>query len=144
MVIEPAAAGSGGSAYTLALPRKPQSARDARELMASALSAWDLKDDGRVAVVVSELVSNTVRHAIEATIWVSVRRMGPGTVRVTVVDRSDRMPITRDTDLSAVHGRGLALVDALSGSRWDVELLPVGKRVWAEVSVLDATERATS
>jgi two-component sensor histidine kinase len=105
------------------------------------LTAWDLKDDGRVAGIVSELVSNSIRHTIEATIWVSVRRMGPGIVRVGVADRSARMPITRAEDLSAVHGRGLVLVEALSEGRWGVDLLPVGKRVWAEVSV---TEGATS
>ncbi|MYW04465.1 ATP-binding protein [Streptomyces sp. SID3343] len=135
---EPAAADSGGPAYTLALPRRPQSARDARELMASALSAWDLTDDdGQVGVIVSELVSNTVRHATEATVWVSVRRMGPSTVRIGVADRSDRMPIARSEDLSAVHGRGLVLVDSLSEGRWGVDVLPVGKRVWAEVSVTE-------
>jgi two-component sensor histidine kinase len=113
--------------------------------MVSALAAWDLTDDGRVNLIVSELVSNAIRHAVESTIRVSVRRTGPGTVRVAVADRSHRMPIPRDPDPKALDGRGLALVDALSEGRWGVDLLPVGKRVWVEASVhAAATEGVAS
>lgn len=139
MVTEPA--GFGDPAYTLALPRVAESAGTARGLVTSALTAWGLRDDDNLAaVIISELMANAYAHAAGTAVGVSVRRMGRTVVRVSVADRSHRMPILRRLDLAAVHGRGLALVEALSGDRWGVELLPIGKRVWAEVRVSEAAE----
>jgi anti-sigma regulatory factor (Ser/Thr protein kinase) len=90
----------------------------------------------RVALVVSELASNAVLHARTA-FTVRVAASG-GTVRVAVGDRSAVPPVGREPDTSAVTGRGLAIVDALS-SRWGVETGAdgIGKWVWAELERSD-------
>ncbi|WP_439679270.1 ATP-binding protein [Embleya sp. MST-111070] len=134
----------GCRVYTRSLPSLPESAREARRLVTSALAGWGLVDDGRAVVVVTELMSNAHRHAATPTIRVGVRRMGPRVVRVFVVDRSDDMPMVRRADTGSVDGRGLTLVDALSEGRWGVEPLPVGKRVWAEVTCSTAASRVSA
>ncbi|WP_331770747.1 ATP-binding protein (plasmid) [Embleya sp. NBC_00888] len=137
MTSRPSATGS--QVYTKSLPSRRESAWEARRLVTSALAAWGLADDdGQALVVISELVSNAHLHAATPTIRVGVRRMGPRLVRVFVVDRSDIMPLVRPPDAGSVGGRGLTLVDALSEGRWGVEPLPVGKRVWAQVTVTAA------
>ncbi|MGC0418426.1 ATP-binding protein [Embleya sp. AB8] len=131
----------GRHVHTKSLPSLPESAREARRLVTSALAGWGLADDDDGAlVVVTELMSNAHRHAATPTIRVGVRWMGPRLVRVFVVDRSDVMPLVRPPDTGSVDGRGLTLVNALSEGRWGVEPLPVGKRVWAEVTVTVADD----
>ena len=77
----------------------------------------------------TELVTNAVLHAgTELEVLVSVR---PGRLRLAVADRgSDAPSVTRAT-ADDEHGRGLALVDALT-LRWGiVPRGPAGKVVWA-------------
>jgi hypothetical protein len=58
----------------------------------------------------------------------------PDRLRVAVVDKSRRMPEPRIVGPDAIGGRGLHLIDALS-DRWGTDLLPWGKRVWAEIAI---------
>jgi anti-sigma regulatory factor (Ser/Thr protein kinase) len=84
-------------------------------------------------LLVSELVTNAVRHA-GSTLTVAVA-IGRAAVRVEVRDRSPRLPALREsTGGDDEWGRGLVLVDALA-SRWGAERLPSGKRVWFELDV---------
>lgn len=129
-------AGFGGPGYSQVLPRKPESVRAARLLVTPALRDWSLGDKHDAAcLVASELLSNAVLHTTEATVQLTVKRMGRCRVRITVADRSSRMPELLDAGPRAEHGRGLALVDAVSDGRWGVDPMTVGKRVWAELAV---------
>jgi anti-sigma regulatory factor (Ser/Thr protein kinase) len=119
------------------MPRKPESAATARSLVRVAFGVWgldDLADDG--ALIVSELVGNAVRHARSSAIRVTVTQPTPGLVRIGVVDRSQVFPILRNPDDADededAGGRGLWLVDAMT-HRWGTDVLPWGKRVWAEL-----------
>jgi hypothetical protein len=48
---------------------------------------------------------------------------------VRVTDTGPELPVVRDTDIAAAHGRGIALVDLLSDD-WGVEQADPGKQVW--------------
>jgi anti-sigma regulatory factor (Ser/Thr protein kinase) len=85
-------------------------------------------------LLLTELVSNAVRHSDEAVI-VSLRLVGDR-LRVDVEDTSDRMPLLRQPEDAEAEGRGLRLVDALA-VEWGVELVERGKAVWFELC-LDA------
>ncbi|MEU8624076.1 ATP-binding protein [Streptomyces sp. NPDC048669] len=124
---------TGHPGYSETLPREPESAARARRLVRVGLAVRSLDalaDDG--ALIVSELVSNAVRHARRESIRVSVDRPGVARVCVGVVDFSKVLPVYREPDVEREGGRGLALVGELAES-WGTELLPWGKRVWAEL-----------
>ncbi|MGW4359598.1 ATP-binding protein [Streptomyces californicus] len=122
-------------AYTETLPRVAVSARSARRLVRLALDVWGLPGVQDAAeLVVSELVTNAVLHAHSDRVRVSVTRIGAEQVRVAVADLSKDRPAARAAGDEQETGRGLGIVDALSGGRWGVDALPCGKRVWATLS----------
>ncbi|MFC5957194.1 ATP-binding protein [Streptomyces pratens] len=124
---------TGCPGYSETLPCEPESAATARRLVRVALAVWgldDLADDG--ALIVSELVSNAVRHARRESIRLTVDRPGAARVRIGVVDFSRVPPAVKEPDDEGEGGRGLVLVNELA-VRWGTELLPWGKRVWAEL-----------
>ena len=113
------------------LPPQPSSAGVAREVLACKLHEWHIDclcDDA--AIVVTELISNAVRHAATAVELRIVQL--PSGVRLEVRDGSRQPLRQRWTTTDDEGGRGLHIVDALS-SRHGVEPEPDGKRVWAEV-----------
>ncbi|MFE3586246.1 ATP-binding protein [Streptomyces niveus] len=120
--------------YTQTLPRAARSVVPARSLVRTALETWGLErlaDTG--ALVVTELVSNSVTHTSTYSIRVTVSRPGETFVRIAVADNSKAIPTLRT--LSSDHeegGRGLAIIDALTW-RWGTDLLPRGKRVWGDL-----------
>ncbi|MFW3477118.1 ATP-binding protein [Streptomyces microflavus] len=119
-------------AYTETLPRSAESARRARRLVRLALNVWGLTGVQDTAeLVVSELLTNAVLHARRDQARVTVVRLGEGRVRVAVVDLSKDCPAPRAAGGGAESGRGLGIVEELSGGRWGVDPLPWGKRVWA-------------
>lgn len=82
-------------------------------------------------LVVSELATNAVVHA-QSDFAVDVV-CSPLLARVSVSDGSARMPESKEgTDTSALSGRGLQLVRALSRN-WGTEPLEGGKAVWADI-----------
>jgi serine/threonine-protein kinase RsbW len=119
----------------------PESAAKARAFVEGMLSTWgcrEMIDDARV--VVTELVSNVVRHA-HTDVWVDVDLV-EDRIRIDVVDHADGDVALRSIDpTSALGGRGLRLVDELS-ERWGVDRQPGGKRVWAEWQVAHARDGA--
>lgn len=122
------------------LPRRPESAKTARALVTSSLRAWGLDAAMDSAhLVVTELVSNAVRHAEKDTLLVTVTRQDAGLVRIAVVDLSEAPPVMRCAAPDAVDGRGLALMSVLSDGRWGVEPMRwgrrTGKRVWVDINV---------
>ncbi|WP_369225918.1 ATP-binding protein [Streptomyces sp. R39] len=118
---------------TRSLPREAESVPVARHLVRKALDDWKLHSLGDTAeLVVTELVTNSVRHARSTTIRVTVRRLAGGTVQVAVIDMSHDMPVLLPPTEDAEDGRGLAVIDAVS-TQWGTDLLPWGKRVWADL-----------
>jgi anti-sigma regulatory factor (Ser/Thr protein kinase) len=133
MVAVPGSAGN--PAYGATLPRTAESAREARRLVSSALGCWGLGEIEDVAwLVVSELVANTVAHARQESIGVSVRRQDLLLVRLVVADCSRVLPQARQATGQEESGRGLAMVAAVTGGRWGAERRTWGKTVWAELA----------
>jgi anti-sigma regulatory factor (Ser/Thr protein kinase) len=120
-------------AFAKDLERVPEAAAQARHLVAHALQAWSLPQLMEDAeLIVSELVSNTVAHAVGDCIQVTMLRLSRQRVRISVVDRDSRRPKRRAPDADGERGRGLLLVEACS-SEWGVRVLPGGKSVWSEL-----------
>ncbi|WP_406448117.1 ATP-binding protein [Streptomyces sp. NBC_00876] len=121
-------------AYTESLPRTPQAAGAARRLTSTALHSWGLAHlESAGLLVTAELMSNAVIHAQRETVRVTVTRLNQRRVRIAVVDLSRELPRFCTAGTDAESGRGLTIVDALSGGRWGVDPLHFGKRVWADV-----------
>lgn len=85
----------------------------------------------------SELLANAVLHGPAQT-GVGVQLVVTDDVaRVSVSDGEESSPVVMHTDPSALSGRGMAIVEAMS-SRWGVEVHEDGgKTVWFELD-LDA------
>lgn len=111
------------------LPAHAASVRRARHLVRAAAgdrTPGDLVETAEL--LVSELVSNAVIHA-GTMIEVEVRVASPDRIEVSVADGSPHAPVRREYDAVAATGRGVRLLDALSGD-WGVERQDSGKRVW--------------
>lgn len=103
----------------------------ARRAVAAVLNGWGFRDpdwlDG-VSVVVSELVTNAVRHG-GGCVALHVEAHDEKVV-VSVADGSSVVPRRRDPD--GIGGRGIALIEALAVG-WTVQNHEGGKRVLVEL-----------
>lgn len=118
------------------LPSRPESAGVARRLVRATLqSRWTLPADfaDNAVLLVSELVGNAVQHAGAHVFGLRIRRRREW-VRFEVRDPSRALPCRLPVRELDVSGRGLHLVEMLSG-RWGVDLLPRGKSTWFEMRV---------
>ncbi|MFE1907407.1 ATP-binding protein [Streptomyces gardneri] len=118
------------------LPCDLESAAVARRLVAAVLVRWELPELTESAeLIVSELVTNAVRHArtCGASVRVVVTRVSGDRVQVAVTDLDQRPPVLVQAGPDEESGRGLALVAALCES-WGWERRQWGKRVWAELA----------
>ncbi|MFJ2110369.1 MULTISPECIES: ATP-binding protein [unclassified Streptomyces] len=109
----------------------------ARAELRKALAAWGLSalEDSAV-LVVSELVTNAVRHAhVPPGREVETRFLAVpgGGVRIEVHDACAVRPEAREADAGACDGRGLVIVAALAESWGVADRTGVGKVVWAVV-----------
>ena len=118
--------------------RHPRCVGLARVELRKALAAWGLaKIEDTALVVLSELVTNAVRHA-----HVSPGReiephfqLAGEDLRIEVHDSSDEWPHIQAAASDSECGRGLVLVSALA-DQWGVnERGGVGKSVWALMAV---------
>jgi serine/threonine-protein kinase RsbW len=128
------ASSTGDHGYTRTLPSSAESVEMARRLVRMAMDAWgldDLTDSG--ALLMSELVTNAVKHARSRAVRVTVTRLGQDRVRIAVVDKSRELPVRQSPAENEVGGRGLIIVEALS-DRWGIDPLAWGKRVWCELT----------
>ncbi|MET7764821.1 ATP-binding protein [Streptomyces sp. NPDC005336] len=128
--------------YTQTLSLVASSVTLARMSTRTTLACWsldELADDAEL--IVSELVTNAVRHARPPApsedepgrCRLTLQQPEPDTVRVWVTDASSRRVVRRTPGDGDETGRGLAVVDDLA-SAWDI--LPMrggGKTVWAEL-----------
>ncbi|MFI5522465.1 ATP-binding protein [Streptomyces platensis] len=138
---------SGSASRTL--PPRYESVRSARAFTRETLQGWELDElFDSVALVVSELVTNALRHAIlaaperpdtapehpDATPPARLHLMRWSSRLVCAVrDPSDDSPVAGEADFAAESGRGLHLVDSFSDS-WGWHPLAGathGKIVWA-------------
>lgn len=119
---------------TLELPAEPHSAKVARDAIAG-LDGHLGSVFGDVVLLISELVTNSVRHAgLDATqpLQLSVATEGDS-VRIAVRDPGPGFrPPKAPTDPAHVGGWGLVLVDQLT-ERWGVEHDGLGNVVWCEL-----------
>jgi anti-sigma regulatory factor (Ser/Thr protein kinase) len=105
----------------------------ARSFTESTLGEWGLADLAADAtIVVSELASNAVMHA-ESAFRLTIERT-EGVVRIAVDDIDATAPVSPQRAIDTIGGLGLVLVDGLT-SRWGVEPLTAGKRLWCEFAL---------
>ncbi|HLY50584.1 MAG TPA: ATP-binding protein [Solirubrobacteraceae bacterium] len=106
----------------------PESVPSARAFAAEVLNEEPEEVREVVALMISELASNCVRHA-DTEFEVTISRSG-GEVRVEAMDCGSGAPSMRDAGPADPHGRGLQIIDMLSSS-WGFSTLPKGgKTVW--------------
>ncbi|MEU1282253.1 ATP-binding protein [Streptomyces sp. NPDC005805] len=116
----------------------PQARRAVRDLLAR--QGVPVADDivQGLLLIVSELVTNAVRHAALLSPEVAVEvAIGAQWVRVSVEDNHPYRPRALETDSAQTGGRGLLLVREVTheaGGRCDVEnTASGGKIIWAEL-----------
>ncbi|GAC1326498.1 MAG: ATP-binding protein [Mycobacteriales bacterium] len=116
------------------LPALPESALAARRFAMQTLRAWDVPTEvsDPAVLLVSELVTNAVRHARGQVELVLER--STGVLRGAVRDGTRARPQARRAEPSDEGGRGLALVAALA-TRWGVLDDEPGKQVWFELQL---------
>lgn len=113
------------------------SLRAARDFTAATLDRWEIGERGDdIVVVVSELLTNAVRHAVPASGWcgqpVRLGLLQPGPyVLCAVADPSGLAPSTREPGRFDENGRGLHVVSALSDEWGWTPPSQRGKVVWA-------------
>ncbi|MDT0486256.1 MULTISPECIES: ATP-binding protein [Streptomyces] len=117
-------------------PADPGAVRAARTAVRDRLAAWNLDGLADIAaLLVSELVTNALRHA---TGPIGVRLVRPEAVDgVLLVEVSDPLPDPPRERVAALEdesGRGLQLV-AHAARRWGTRPGATGKTVWFELSV---------
>ena len=137
---------SGVSGPLPAVETTPGSVRaEARQ----ALALWDLPEAVDVIdLVATELVTNAVRasrpmrQAGQAPVIRVCLLTNRLTARVEVWDEAPGFPVLRDADTDAENGRGLILVNDLTGGMWGwsrvAALLPA-KCVWAQIPLAAAS-----
>ena len=118
-------------------PPTARSVHRARHELLATLRTWGMADlADEAGLVLGELMSNAVRHGRTPGRKVGthfIRR--PDGVRIEVHDARDGKPEVRVAEAYDESGRGLALVDSITGQRWGVtERNGPGKLVWAEVA----------
>jgi anti-sigma regulatory factor (Ser/Thr protein kinase) len=139
--LDPTAASDAASC---SLPARYEAVGDARRFTRRTLGEWELDDYfDDICLVVSELVTNALRHAMPTNSVHAGEHHPPVRLHLlrwterlvcAVRDPSQDSPVARDSDdFSAESGRGLFLVDSFSDS-WGWHPMAGtlgGKMVWA-------------
>jgi serine phosphatase RsbU (regulator of sigma subunit) len=119
----------GDRVATWDLPADPAIVADTRKQVAIRLAGWGLDDAAFVTgLVVSELVTNAIRHAESP---IQLRLIRDRTLICEVSDGSSTAPHLRQARAFDEGGRGLLLVSQLT-QRWGTRQTLRGKTIWAE------------
>jgi anti-sigma regulatory factor (Ser/Thr protein kinase) len=122
----------GDRVATWDLPADPAVVSEARKQVGTKLASWGLDDAAFVTgLVVSELVTNAIRHAESP---IQLRLIRDHTLICEVSDGSSTAPHLRRARAFDEDGRGLLLVSQLT-ERWGTRQTPHGKTIWAEQSL---------
>ncbi|MGF1426522.1 ATP-binding protein [Kitasatospora sp. LaBMicrA B282] len=120
------------------LIRDPVSVPASRERLGRLIRKWEVRtDDSRLALdtVISELVTNAVRHTTGAMITIGVHaNLDLRRLLIEVYDDSQAMPRRQVAGPDAEAGRGMFLVERLALAH-GAEHTPRGKKVWAVVAL---------
>lgn len=109
-----------------------QAPRTARALLAELGESVTLEQAQVAQLLVSEVVTNALRHTPSEVIWIEVET--GERVRVSVTDNSPHLPEHHSPHPDEIDGRGILLVQELA-DHWGSEIVPGhGKRVWFELS----------
>lgn len=112
----------------------------ARTIVAALLNAWGLdRVTYEAQVVVSELVTNAVKHApgpesLELELIRQADRL-----RISLADGSAIRPVVAELNETEPRGRGMHIVAGLT-DRWGADEHRGGKRVWAEFTVAPVSD----
>ena len=114
------------------------SVRTARDFTLATLQRWGTAERSQdIAIVVSELLTNALRHAVPGSGDSAPRRpirfglVQPGScVLCAVADPSRAAPVLQTRGSFAETGRGLQIICALS-DQWGFAPSDTGKVVWA-------------
>ncbi|MFI8005038.1 SpoIIE family protein phosphatase [Streptomyces sp. NPDC086010] len=117
---------------TLTGSRDPAAVGDLRERVGHQLEAWGLESHAFTAeMVVSELVTNVIRHASGNP---TVRLVRDRSLTIEVSDEASTAPHLRHARVQDEDGRGLMIVAALA-RRWGTRYTAHGKVIWVEESL---------
>ena len=112
----------------------PTSVRAARRFALEAIGDAAAQTRETVELLVSELATNSIRHA-QTDFELAVTRCA-GRIRVAVTDLAGGRPTVRSPGPDEPTGRGLAIVEMLS-EQWGVEhRAAANKTVWFTLSTL--------
>jgi anti-sigma regulatory factor (Ser/Thr protein kinase) len=114
------------------IPAELSSVSEAREHATGRLGQWQL-DDAVLAteLIVSELVTNAIRHGRPPVRLRLVRNTVHNTLTCEVLDAGPAAPHLRHARAGDEGGRGLFICGELAGS-WGVRWSDHGKTVWTE------------
>jgi anti-sigma regulatory factor (Ser/Thr protein kinase) len=113
-------------------PSESPSIAGARRFVTGALGEVPGPVGADIALMVSELVTNAIRHA-GTDFRVTVDRT-PAAVRVSVTDGAPGRPVALDPGPQDLSGRGLMIVDRLADA-WGVDPARPGKTVWFSIAL---------
>ncbi|WP_327111591.1 SpoIIE family protein phosphatase [Streptomyces sp. NBC_01341] len=112
--------------------RDPAAVADFRERVGHQLEAWGLESHAFTAeMVVSELVTNVIRHASGNP---TIRLVRDRSLTIEVSDEASTAPHLRHARVQDEDGRGLMIVAALA-RRWGTRYTANGKVIWVEESL---------
>ncbi|MYS95083.1 MULTISPECIES: SpoIIE family protein phosphatase [Streptomyces] len=115
----------------------PALVADARRMATRQLARWGLQELAfTTELVVSELVTNAIRHA---TGPIRLRLIRERALVCEVFDSGATAPHLRHPRTTDEGGRGLLLVSQLT-QRWGTRFVPDGKIIWAEQSLTELAE----
>lgn len=118
------------------LPDSPQAAVLARGVVRDMIRGAGMCDqDGDTLLMTSEIVTNAIQHSRQTDhagrrSFTLDARVSAGQIRVEVRDPDQSGPVLRNAELTATHGRGLMIVQALAKEWGVVATEQSGKTVW--------------
>ncbi|MFI6449820.1 ATP-binding protein [Kitasatospora sp. NPDC050543] len=120
------------------LPHRPEAAATARRITNAALDEWGIDDEAtaHALLVVSELVTNAVEHALPPVALHLERPRDDGTLHIEVDDGgpADNEGTWVASCTPEEHGRGGGIVARLASAH-GTRVLPRGVTYWADLPV---------